>query len=186
MVGNMTAQEPESAQFLRDLWYMPALASSLRPGQMRREMLLGEPVVLGRMKSAEGLLTEVAERVNQVRVKERRRELSGCAQLLAGLRFEKVLIRRIFREGVMKESVIYQEIVQEGLRKGLQQGLQQEALTMVMRLLTRQLGKIDVRARRRIEKLSLTQLEDLGEALLDFKEKSDLTTWLDSQKSRNE
>ena len=36
--------------FLRDLWYMPALASSLGPGQMRREMLLGEPVVLGRLK----------------------------------------------------------------------------------------------------------------------------------------
>ena len=36
--------------FLRDLWYMPALASSLAPGQMRREMLLGEPVVLGRLK----------------------------------------------------------------------------------------------------------------------------------------
>ena len=40
-------------QFLRDLWYMPALASSLAPGQMRREMLLGEPVVLGRLKSGE-------------------------------------------------------------------------------------------------------------------------------------
>ena len=36
--------------FLRDLWYMPALASSLAPGQMRREMLLGEPVLLGRLK----------------------------------------------------------------------------------------------------------------------------------------
>lgn len=35
---------------LRGLWYMPALASSLRPGQMRREMLLGEPVLLGRMR----------------------------------------------------------------------------------------------------------------------------------------
>jgi phenylpropionate dioxygenase-like ring-hydroxylating dioxygenase large terminal subunit len=34
---------------LRDLWYMPALSSSLKPGQMRREMLLGEPVLLGRM-----------------------------------------------------------------------------------------------------------------------------------------
>ena len=39
--------------FLRDLWYMPALASSLRPGQMRREMLLGEPVLLGRMQDGE-------------------------------------------------------------------------------------------------------------------------------------
>ncbi|HVW72292.1 MAG TPA: aromatic ring-hydroxylating dioxygenase subunit alpha [Rhizomicrobium sp.] len=34
--------------FLRDLWYMPALGSSLGRGQMRREMLLGEPVLLGR------------------------------------------------------------------------------------------------------------------------------------------
>src|SRR3569833_1349334 len=33
---------------LHNLWYMPALASSLKPGQMRREMLLGEPVLLGR------------------------------------------------------------------------------------------------------------------------------------------
>jgi phenylpropionate dioxygenase-like ring-hydroxylating dioxygenase large terminal subunit len=35
-------------QFLRDLWYMPALAKSLKRGAMRREMLLGEPVLLGR------------------------------------------------------------------------------------------------------------------------------------------
>lgn len=40
-------------QFLRDLWYMPALAKSLGPGQMRREMLLGEPVLMGRLKSGE-------------------------------------------------------------------------------------------------------------------------------------
>src|SRR3954468_2599902 len=39
--------------FLRDLWYMPAPASSLKPGQMRREMLLGEPVLLGRLKTGE-------------------------------------------------------------------------------------------------------------------------------------
>jgi len=39
--------------FARNLWYMPALASSLAPGQMRREMLLGEPVVVGRLKSGE-------------------------------------------------------------------------------------------------------------------------------------
>src|SRR5262249_18294026 len=39
------APEP---MFLRDLWYMPALSASLKPGAMRREMLLGEPVLLGR------------------------------------------------------------------------------------------------------------------------------------------
>ena len=40
-------------QPLRDLWYMTALSASLKPGAMRREMLLGEPVLLGRLKSGE-------------------------------------------------------------------------------------------------------------------------------------
>ena len=43
------------AEPLRGLWYMPALSSSLKPGQMRREMLLGEPVLLGRMRDGAGL-----------------------------------------------------------------------------------------------------------------------------------
>ena len=39
---------PGKDLFLRDLWYMAALASSLRARPMRREMLLGEPVLIGR------------------------------------------------------------------------------------------------------------------------------------------
>jgi phenylpropionate dioxygenase-like ring-hydroxylating dioxygenase large terminal subunit len=34
--------------YARDLWYVIALSASLKRGQMRREMLLGEPVLLGR------------------------------------------------------------------------------------------------------------------------------------------
>jgi len=49
----MAGENEASGAFLRDLWYMPALANSLAPGQMRREMLLGEPLVLGRLKSGE-------------------------------------------------------------------------------------------------------------------------------------
>ena len=36
--------------FLRNLWYMAALSRSVRAGQMRRQMLLGEPVLIGRMR----------------------------------------------------------------------------------------------------------------------------------------
>jgi phenylpropionate dioxygenase-like ring-hydroxylating dioxygenase large terminal subunit len=36
--------------FLRDLWYYAATSHSLKPGALRREILLGEPVMLGRMK----------------------------------------------------------------------------------------------------------------------------------------
>lgn len=38
----------DKAQFLTNLWYMAGLAGSLKPGGMRREMLCGEPVLLGR------------------------------------------------------------------------------------------------------------------------------------------
>ena len=40
------------ALYLRDLWYACALARDFAPGQLRRHMLLGEPVVVGRMKDA--------------------------------------------------------------------------------------------------------------------------------------
>lgn len=36
--------------FLRDLWYMATHAATLKAGQLRREMLLGEPVLIGRMR----------------------------------------------------------------------------------------------------------------------------------------
>jgi phenylpropionate dioxygenase-like ring-hydroxylating dioxygenase large terminal subunit len=36
--------------YLRDLWYMAALTSSVKRGAMQRVMLLGEPVNIGRMK----------------------------------------------------------------------------------------------------------------------------------------
>lgn len=39
--------------FLRDLWYMAAISKSLKRGTMRRQMLLGEPVLLGRMRDGE-------------------------------------------------------------------------------------------------------------------------------------
>lgn len=49
---NAASGADTAATVLRDLWYMAALASSLAPGQMRRQMLLGEPVVLGRMRDS--------------------------------------------------------------------------------------------------------------------------------------
>lgn len=48
----MTMQSSQTStdtpDFLRDLWYMAALSSSLKRGGLRRQILLGEPVMLGR------------------------------------------------------------------------------------------------------------------------------------------
>lgn len=38
---------------LTNLWYVAGLSASLGPGKMRREMMLGEPVLLGRLRDGE-------------------------------------------------------------------------------------------------------------------------------------
>ena len=41
--------------YLRKLWYMAGLSSSLKPGTMRREMLCGEPVLLARTPAGQAM-----------------------------------------------------------------------------------------------------------------------------------
>lgn len=126
---------------------------------------------------SEALLTEIAQRVNQLEL-DRRQEVSTYIQILAGLKFEKALIQKIFREGMMRESVIYQDILEEGREKGREEGRSQGELNLVIRLLTRRFGAVDETVRSRIASLPLPLLEDLGEALLDFTEIEDLMNWL--------
>jgi predicted transposase YdaD len=72
----------------------------------------------------------------------------------------------------MKESVIYQEIWSEGLQEG-------EA-NLVLRQLNRRIGGISPELSPKIRSLSLEQLENLGEALLDFQSLQDLEQWLEN------
>ncbi|NEP51758.1 MAG: DUF4351 domain-containing protein [Moorea sp. SIO3C2] len=76
-----------------------------------------------------------------------------------------------------------QKGVQKGLQQGLQQGLdrgkQQEAVLIVMRQLTLRLGLLDPVLQQQIEELSITRLEELSEALLNFETATDLAVWLE-------
>lgn len=65
--------------------------------------------------------------------------------------------------------------------KGRQEGRQEGKLELVMRLLDRRIGEITPDIQNRIRRLSIEQLENLGEALLDFTSASDLTEWLQGQ-----
>lgn len=128
------------------------------------------------------LLQQVAQQVSTIESSQQRQELSAYAQLIAGLRFDKALIRQVFQEGIMRESVIYQEILLEGETKGRAEGETkgklEEALSLVFRLLSRRVGSISPNAQAQIQSLSLPQIEALGEALLDFSTSDDLTFWL--------
>jgi predicted transposase YdaD len=68
----------------------------------------------------------------------------------------------------LRETKVYQEGRQEGKR------------SLVLRLLTRRIGNVTPELRTKVQSLSLTQLEALGEALLDFSQPADLLNWLDT------
>ena len=74
----------------------------------------------------------------------------------------------------LKETHVYREIKQEGR----EEGREDEARALVLRLLSRRVGELPQDVRSHVEALSVEQLEDLGEALLDFTSLDDLQTWL--------
>jgi predicted transposase YdaD len=86
-------------------------------------------------------------------------------------------IQAMFLLSDIKQTRVYQEAKQEGRQEGERAG---EA-RLVLRLLSKRFGKIDDRRVQVINSLTLEQLEDLGEALLDFSELADLDNWLEFQ-----
>lgn len=105
-----------------------------------------------------------------IEVMDERQNISACTQVLAGLRFEKNLIRQLFREEIMLESVIYQDILLKGEKRG--------EVGLIVRQLTRRVGSIHPDIEQQIRGLSIAQLDNLGEALLDFSSQTDLTNYL--------
>ena len=140
---------------------------------------------LSQTNSPRTLLEQIATQIATIEEPTQQADLLACTQVLAGLRFEKDLIRQLCRKETMRGSVIYQEIREDGLLEGRQLGLlegrKDEALSFLTRQLTRRIGSIAPETREQIQTLSVEELEDLGEALLDFSEASDLTNWLNDR-----
>ncbi|WP_445633755.1 DUF4351 domain-containing protein [Nostoc sp. DSM 114161] len=77
----------------------------------------------------------------------------------------------------LKETRVYREIKEEGREEGREQGER----SLIYRLLTRRVGELPQDVGDRIATLNLEQLENLGEALLDFTSMADLHAWLEAQ-----
>lgn len=90
------------------------------------------------------------------------------------------------RELVMQLSPLYLEKIQaaervgeeRGEQRGRQEGEVVGEVRMILRLLNRRLGSLPDRFSSQIQQLTIPQLEDLGEALLDFTSLTDLEGWL--------
>jgi hypothetical protein len=81
------------------------------------------------------------------------------------------------RELVMRLEPLYQRDKAQAIQQGEQQGEQR----LIIRLLNRRIGEIEPGLSDRVRELSIEQLENLGEALLDFASVGDLETWLNTQ-----
>ncbi len=138
--------------------------------------LLASPALLpfaalARTDSPAALLEQIAAQVDMIEEPDQQRNISACVEVLASLRFDKNLIEQFLREELMRESVIYQEIIQEGKRD------------TIIRQLTRRIGTVSPQLQAQIQKLSIEQLDTLSEVLLDFSNAADLRVWLQSQQS---
>jgi hypothetical protein len=131
----------------------------------------------------------------QIAPEDRPKVKAECLRLLVTLRLDPAKMQLIsgfidtylnlneseeqtFRDEIgtieLEEKEEVMQIVTSWMRTGIQQG----QASMVMRLLKHKFGEIDSNIEAQIQKLSSPQLEDLSEALLDFEQLEDLTTWL--------
>jgi predicted transposase YdaD len=78
----------------------------------------------------------------------------------------------------LEQTRVYQEAKAEGELIGEARGEAKEQ-ALILRLLKRQVGNVSIDLEAQIKSLPLVQLEELGEALLDFSQMSDLVAWLD-------
>jgi len=100
-------------------------------------------------------------------------------------KFPKLSIEEIqkmldLREADITKTRFYQEVLQIGRREGEQFGLQIGEANLVIRQLTRRCGSLTTPQMQKVRSLTSPQLESLGEALLDFKNVSDLENWFQS------
>ena len=148
------------------------------------EALLGIlPLVpLMRTSHPKRLLSQVADRLQQIEPLSLRSDLIACTNVLAGLRFDLTLVNTLLTEEVMENSVTYQYIIQKGelrgeLRGELKGELKGRFKTIIGQL-THRFGKLSVATQNRIAGLETSRLDALSEALLDFKSKVELNDWL--------
>lgn len=68
------------------------------------------------------VLSQVAEAVEKIKDQQQQRDIAAASSILAGLVLNRNVIKKIFRSEIMRESVIYQDILEEGEAKGEARG----------------------------------------------------------------
>jgi predicted transposase/invertase (TIGR01784 family) len=81
--------------------------------------------VLSNTDDPEQVLSLVSRSLETISQKQVQSNLAAATSILAGLVLNRETIKKILRSDIMRESVIYQDILEEGEEKGLQKGRQE-------------------------------------------------------------
>ena len=77
---------------------------------------------LSQTNNPEETLRQVAKQIEQITDNQLRGNVAASTAIISGIALNKEIIQRLLRSEIMKESVIYQEILLEGESKGLAKG----------------------------------------------------------------
>lgn len=133
--------------------------------------------VLSQTDNPAKVLQQVARQIEKISDNIERNNIAASTGIIAGLVLNQSIIKRLLKEEIMKESVIYQEILAKGITEGEILGFKKGEANLILKQINRRVGNISTDWINKIQELSLEQLEDLGEALLDFTSQSDLINW---------
>ena len=124
--------------------------------------------------------SKIQRALQVLRADEQLSQLETVMAFFASFVLNSALVRQIMRwdMAILSESPWYQQILNEGRQKGKQE----EAVAMMTRQLTRKFGSLSPELQERLQELSLEQLEELSEVLLDLSAIASLETWLQQQK----
>ncbi|PPJ63342.1 DUF2887 domain-containing protein [Cuspidothrix issatschenkoi] len=116
--------------------------------------------------------------INSAETEEEFRRLLDLVEAILVNKFPQLGTKEILQMLNLKtvdvtQTRFYQEVFQEGRQEG-------EA-NLLLCLLTKRYGMLSPSQEKQIRSLAVEQLESLGEALLDFTNKSDLDIWLSGQ-----
>jgi len=95
---------------------------------------------------------------------------------------DRTLIMRLAPLYQQDRQLAIEQGIEQGIERGIEQGRQVEGVSLILRQLTRRLGAIPANLVEQIRQLPIETLENLGEALLDFQNETDLVNWLEQDR----
>jgi predicted transposase/invertase (TIGR01784 family) len=78
--------------------------------------------VLSKTSDPEETLRDVARQIENIEDKQIQSNVAATTAIISGIALDKKIIQRLLRSEIMKESVIYQEILLEGEARGIARG----------------------------------------------------------------